>query len=65
MTNDLKLLPNDHIKRNSPLVEIGAQYKGVHDSNWRSVLPSFGIARNTFNDLGETWLASQEWRYTI
>ena len=41
--------------RNVPLIVIGAYYKSHEDKGWREVFPSFGIAKNTFNELSPVW----------
>ncbi len=57
-------LDADHPNRNVSLIEIGAIYKGIREKTWREVLPSFGIAKITYNDLGETWTDGMEWKAT-
>lgn len=46
--------------RNIPLV--GAFYKGPI-SGWKQVMPNFGIAKNTFNDLGHVWTSNTIWTF--
>lgn len=57
-------LDDDHPNRNVSLLEIGAIYKGIKEKTWREVLPSFGISKNTYNQLGETWTDNIEWKAT-
>jgi hypothetical protein len=65
MTLDLKALPPDHPLRNTPLAEIGAQYRPKGSPGWREVLPSFGIAKKTFNQLSNVWTDNDDWKATI
>jgi hypothetical protein len=60
----LKDLPIDHPLRNTPLITIGAFYRGTRDTIWREVFPNFNIASKTYNDLGKTWIEGQEWKNT-
>jgi len=46
-------LPCDHPYRNRPLA--GCWYRWVKGGPWRAILPSFGIAKATYNDLGPQW----------
>lgn len=62
MIEDLKALPYDHAARNSPLAVIGAEYRFEGTKTWFDVKPSFGIAKNTFNQLGPAWTNKHEWR---
>jgi hypothetical protein len=57
-------LDADHPNRNVSLLEIGAIYKGIKEGTWREVLPSFGIAKNSYNQLGTTWTENIEWKAT-
>lgn len=54
-------LPQDHKLRTSPLAEISAVYRQIGTKTWFEVLPSFGIAKKCFNDLGVTWTNGHEW----
>jgi hypothetical protein len=56
MNQDLKQLDYYHVLRNTPLIEVGAKYQLKDGKMWFEVLPSFGIATKTFNQLGESWL---------
>ena len=56
---DIKSLPVEHPIRNTPLGKIEAEYRV--GTAWRKCLPSFGIAKVTYNQLGEVW-AQHEWR---
>lgn len=60
---DLKKLPSDHPLRNTPLIEIGAQYKRPDSKVWQEVTPPYGIAKKTFNSLTGTWL-TDDWKAT-
>lgn len=60
----LSELPEDHPNRNVSLLEIGAVYKAPDEKIWRPVLASFGIAKKTYNQLGETWIKNQHWKAT-
>ena len=55
-------LPVDHVLRNTPLAEIGAEYRWVKAKTWRRVLPSFRIATVSYNALGEVWTQGWIWR---
>jgi hypothetical protein len=58
----LDTLQPDHPLRNAPLCDIGAQYRWVYSKGRpRPVLRAFGIARNTFNQLGAVWTEQYEW----
>ena len=59
--HDPKLVPEDHPCRTTPLGKLTAEYK--IGSSWRKVLPTFGIAKGAWNDLGEVW-TQHEWRIT-
>lgn len=52
----LHTLPGGHPDRNRPLV--GCLYRWKHAKSWREVKPTFGIARVTYNDLGDAWTAN-------
>ena len=60
----LKNLPKEHPLRNKPLIEIGAEYKRYDSKIWQAVTPPYGIAKKTYNDLGEVWTNWDEWRAT-
>lgn len=55
-------LPHDHVLRNTPLIKIGATYQFKGTKGSFAVLPSWTIAKNTFNELGPAWTANQIWR---
>jgi len=61
---DLSLLPEDSVWRNTPLIEIGAFYKARGAISWREVFPAFGIANKTYNELGEVWTTHDKWKAT-
>lgn len=58
---NLSDLHHYHELRLAPLAEIGAVYRQIGTKTWFEVLPSFGIAKKCFNNLGETWLNGHEW----
>ncbi len=64
LTLDLYLLDPDHRLRNAPLSEIGAEYRSAGTKTWRRVGLQYRIAGHTFNELGESWVTSTEWRAT-
>jgi hypothetical protein len=57
----LDLLPPDHPLRNTPLAVIKATYQWERGQAVRTVLPSYGIAGNTFNELGDVWTNGYIW----
>lgn len=59
---DLKSLLTDHPLRNSPLSDIGAEYRFEGAKVWREVKPTFAIAGSTFNALGDVWKDGKDWR---
>jgi hypothetical protein len=62
----LSALPISHPLRNRPLAEIGARYSNVHgNGRWTTVTPAFGIAKTTYNDLGQTWKENNLWQAPI
>lgn len=63
-TTELADLPYDHPLRNTPLIEIGAFYLIRDAKVWREVFPAFGIAKKTFNELGEVWVTWDRWKAT-
>lgn len=56
-----ELAPNDPL-RNRSLAEIGAEYRHKAGKTWRRVLPTYRIARCTFNQLGPAWTENDVWR---
>jgi hypothetical protein len=58
--NNLKELPPDHPQRNTPLREIGAEYRNIHRREWQSVA-QWNIGVSTYNELGPVW-TDHEWR---
>ena len=60
----LELLPYNHILRNTKLIDIGAEYLRKGSKIWTEVTPSFGIAKVTYNQLGEVWTKYDIWRAT-
>lgn len=67
---DLLALPRDHVLRNKPLAEIGAQtrFRGIDEETgrpfrWKAIEPRWAIARNTLNEIApRVWLDPSEWR---
>lgn len=57
-------LPLEDPNRNTPLLQIGAFYKDVSVKTWREVFPNFGIAKKTYNQLGEVWTNHTDWKAT-
>ena len=58
----LSELPYDHPLRNTPLIEINAEYQ-IRDSKiWAKVTPPYGIAKKTYNELGPVWTTWDKWR---
>jgi len=55
----LKNLPTEHPLRNAPLIQIGAKYKADDAKTWCEVTSKYGIARNTYNQLGTVWTNNQ------
>ena len=60
----LSELPYDHQLRNTPLIEIGAEYKRFDSKVWQAVTPPYGIAKKCYNDLAPEWTEFDEWRAT-
>ncbi len=58
-------LEQQHPLRNTPLAKLKAQYRYTNDKIWRTVLPTFGIANVTFNQLGDAWILGKEWRCSV
>ena len=50
--------------RNRPLGKIGAQVRNLQSSTWRD-LAAWYIARCTFNELGDAWTDTNEFRVTV
>jgi hypothetical protein len=59
---ELASLPQEHPLRNTPLVEIDAEYRHTESKIWRKVLPTFGIAKKTYNQLAGCWVDYDIWR---
>ena len=60
-------LSPDHVLRNSPLADIGAEYKWMENDckAWRPVSTGAPkIAKNTYNELGLAWTEHTLWRTT-
>jgi hypothetical protein len=56
----LEHLPREHPLRNKPLIEIKAWYSN-RGGSWSEVFPSFGIAKKTYNELGDVWINEHSW----
>ena len=52
---ELHKLDADHPLRNTPLIEIEAQYKHEGDKVFREIFPNFAIAKVSYNQLAEVW----------
>jgi hypothetical protein len=57
-------LPPEHSLRNAPLIKIGAFYLACGSKVWREVFPAFGIAKCTYNELGDVWTKWDKWKAT-
>ncbi len=57
----LHVLEAKHPLRTKPLGEIGAQVRNLQQAAWRD-LASWYIARVSFNQLGEAWTETNEFR---
>jgi len=57
-------LPFEHPLRNTPLIEIGAEYQIKDSKVWAKVTPPYGIANKTFNELGAVWTKWDKWKAT-
>lgn len=55
-------LPPDHELRNTPLGKLEAEYLNKASTVWAKVTPSYGIAKNTYNQLGPVWKANDIWK---
>lgn len=62
---ELDRLHQEHPMRNTPLGEMGAEYRGVRGPYWLPVKPGHGLGLNTFNMLAEEggpWFTFCKWR---
>lgn len=55
-------LPTDHPLRNTPLLQVKAQFKRKEHKNWKDVTPNMNISKVTYNSLGSVWTDYDEWR---
>ena len=63
--HDLRLLPRTHPLRNLPLADISAETM-MPPAGWRRIDKRWGIARNTFNELGPVLVDNEsEWRCPV
>lgn len=56
----LHMLPVGHALRIAPL--LGAQCRNLHSKEWRDIRPSWGIAGDSFDQLGDSWTSTTEFR---
>lgn len=63
----LNNLPVDHPYRNTPLIELDAEYVSRDSKLYYKVQPAFTIAKNkvTFNQLADLWTTYDTWRVPI
>lgn len=54
-------LPSGHALRRQPLGSLGAQCRNRQSKEWRDVV-RWRIASRTFDELGESWTATSEFR---
>lgn len=54
-------LPIGHVLRRQPLGSLGAQCRNRRSKEWSDVA-CWRIASSAFNDLGESWTATSEFR---
>lgn len=59
----LRNLPEDHPLRNQPLQ--GAFYHSTNGKISREVFASYGIAKNTYNQLSDAWTNGDEFYFEI
>jgi hypothetical protein len=45
-----------------PRMRINGELEPIEKPRWHTVKPTWKIATNTFNQLGPTWVESQNWR---
>lgn len=57
----LHTLPPGHELRTKPLA--GAQLRNRHSTHWRDITPSWGIAENCYDQLGEGWTNNHDFRF--
>jgi hypothetical protein len=62
---NLKTLPKEHHLRNLPLIDVGAMYLPMDSKIWALVRDNYGIAKHSFNHLGDSWTMWDMWRATI
>lgn len=55
-------LPIDHELRNKSLIEIGAEYQIKDSKVWAKVMPAYGIAKKSYNQLGPVWTTWDKWK---
>lgn len=55
-------LPPDHPDRNRPLA--GCFYRWKNAKVWREIFPTYGIAKRTYNELGEAWADNDVFSWT-
>ena len=58
----LEDLPKDHPYRNKPLLGAFYKWKGFQKT-WKEVMPTFPIAKNTYNQLSICWTEHDNWTF--
>ena len=58
----LSELPSDHPLRNTPLGQIQAECRNIHQKRWTPVREWKHIKNATYNQLGASWIELYEWR---
>lgn len=63
----LNNLPVEHPLRNTPLIELNAEYVSRDSKLYYKVQPAFTIAKSksTFNQLADLWTTYDVWRVPI
>ena len=61
----LNTLPETHVLRKIPLIELKAFYRRPDSKVWQEMTPAYTLAKTkiTFNQLGEVW-KSDTWKAT-
>lgn len=59
----LHTLPQGHPLRSAPL--LGAQCRNLLCKEWRDIGPSWAIAKASFDQLGEAWTCTTEFRRAL
>jgi len=61
----LNNLVEDHPYRNTPLIELNAEYVSRGSKIWYKVQPAFNISKKTFNELAYVWKNWDTWRIPV